>query len=40
MRVVKDEKRSGHEKVSGCRLSATTPRAVDDDVATDSERRV
>ena len=32
MRVERDEKR--------CRLSATTPRAVDDDVATDPERRV
>ena len=40
MRVERDEKRSGREKVSGCRLSATTPRAVDDDVATDPERRV
>ena len=40
MRVERDEKRSGREKVSGCRLSATTPPAVDDDVATDPERRV
>ena len=40
MRVERDEKRSGREKVSGCCLSATTPRAVDDDVATDPERRV
>ena len=39
MRVERDEKRSGRKKVSGCRLSATKPRAVDDDVATDPERR-
>ena len=40
MLVEREEKRSGREKVSGCRLSATTLRAVDDDVATDLERRV
>ena len=39
MRVERDEKRSGREKVSGCYLSTTTPRAVDDDVATNPERR-
>ena len=40
MRVeTRDEKRSDREKVSGCCISATTPRAVDDDVATDPERR-
>ena len=32
MRVERDEKRSGRENVSGYRLSATTPRAVDDTV--------
>ena len=39
MRVERDEKRSFREKVSGCCLSTTTPHAVDDDVATDPERR-
>ena len=37
MRVERDEKRSGREKVSGCCISATTTRAVDDDVATDPD---
>ena len=39
MRVERDEKRSGCEKVSGCCISATTSRTIDDDVATDPERR-
>ena len=32
MRVERDEKRFGREKVSGCCISTTTQRAVDDDV--------
>ena len=39
MRVERDENRSSREKVYECCLSTTTPRAVDDDVATDPERR-
>ena len=35
MRVEREEKRSGREKVYGCCISATTSRAMDDDVATD-----
>ena len=37
MRVEREEKRSGRENVSGCCISATTTRAVDDDVATDPD---
>ena len=40
MRVERGEKRSGRETVSGCCISATTSRAMDDDVADpDPERR-
>ena len=39
MRVERNEKRSGREKVSGCCISATTTRTMDNDVATDPERR-
>ena len=37
--VERDEKRSGRKKVSGCCISPTPTRAVDDDVATDPDRR-
>ena len=39
MRVERVEKTSVREKVSGCCLSTTTPRAVDDEVVTDRQRR-
>ena len=39
MRVEGNEKRSGRTKVSGCCISPTPTRAVDDDVETDPERR-
>ena len=39
MRVERDETRSGRKTVSGRCISTTTTRAVDDDVATDPERR-
>ena len=39
MRVERDETRSGRKTVSGCCISPTSTRAVDDDVATDTERR-
>ena len=38
MRAERDEKRTGREKVSGCCISATTTRAMDDDVAKDPSR--
>ena len=39
MRVERDETNPGRTKVSGCCISPTSTRAVDDDVATDPERR-
>ena len=39
MRVERDETSPGRTKVSGCCISPTSTRAVDDDVATDSEWR-
>ena len=39
MRVERDETRSDRTKVSGCCISPTATRAVDDDIATDPERR-
>ena len=39
MRVERDETSPGRTKVSGCCISPTSTRAVDDDVATDPERR-
>ena len=38
MRVERDETRSGRKTVSGCCISPTSTRAVDDDVTTDPER--
>ena len=39
MRVERDETRSGRKKVSGCCISPTPTRTVDDDIATDPKRR-
>ena len=39
MRVERDVKRPGSEKLSGCCLSSATTRAVDDDVTTNPEWR-
>ena len=39
MRVERDEMSPDRTKVSGCCISPTSTRAVDDDVATDPERR-